>query len=465
MASADKSSFESLPAEIINQIFTLLPPLSLVNVSQTSVLLHSHAQDDLLWANHVRENVPTGSQMQSPAPCKTWKELYISHHPYWFLPRGKIWFSDRSYAGSTMTGQVILSCYDRRRGGIEAYRLVAEHGDEHLEQWEWNPHIVIHTFNPNVTLWFDNPVIKLDLGWHKAINHYQREKLTRSQQEILMKTGGGENICSSISLCQTIAPSLQNSRMALWPPAILPTTQRVRNESQSKFRGLGHKPRSIAEASDSTFRIRKWLDFQGPGSGRMGEDVMTFSTIPEEYYKPTKQKPWQGIWVGDYPGHGCEFLVILQREVHPNQPAIAASKWSSQSSFFSPASSEQAGDTSEISALNEPPSAPEALGDEINSILQGEACEAIEPPEDGSCWGRLEAIKLTGDPNVPRGEYTWIAEDIGPKGLIRIADERIFRGARVVRSLGHIAERGFLDGRWPLSWARTGGELMDCRSI
>lgn len=63
--------------------------------------------------------------------------------------------------------------------------------------------------------------------------------------------------------------------------------------------------------------------------------------------------------------------------------------------------------------------------------------------------GSLEAIKLTGDPNVPRGEISFVSHDIGPGGFVRVANEVLFPGARVVRSQGHVAGLGFRDGE---SW-------------
>lgn len=333
-----------------------------------------------------------------------------------------------------MTGQVIIARYDPRRGCIEAYRLVTKRGDRHFVPWELDSEVIIYTFNPKVSLWLDDPVIKLDLGWHRGGNGPQRE--------VLMRTGGAFNIRSAIALGQAIPVALQNPSMSLWPPAVIPATQRVHNESQSSFRGPGHRPRPLADASDSTFQVRKWLEFHGPGMARLGEDVMTFSTIPEESYTPTKQKPWQGIWVGDYSGHGCEFLVVIQKEVGCGQGPITASRWSSQSSLTTLASAESVNGTSDVAASEVP------LPTIETTVHDGDATLEEEPPEDGSCWGKLEAIKLTGDPNVPRGEYTWIAEDIGAKGLLRIAHEQMFKGARVVRSLGHSAAREFRNGKW-----------------
>lgn len=60
--------------------------------------------------------------------------------------------------------------------------------------------------------------------------------------------------------------------------------------------------------------------------------------------------------------------------------------------------------------------------------------------------GRLEAIKLTGDPNVPRGEYTFVVEDLGSKGFIGVGRHPPFQGARIVKSQGHVAGAGFASG-------------------
>lgn len=400
------SNILGLPNEIIHQILRHLDLLSLVRLRATCQTLLTHAENDLLWSYLVNENLPV--PQASPAPFKSWKELCSSYHPYWFLPRHKIWFADKATAGVGLPGQLIIARYDPRFGTIEAYRLVGEfkHGQHTAHPWEWNPEVLIHNFDPRVSLFLDNPVIRLD-----------RESFSqgpRLQQEISMERRGEQRVYgirSGLFLTISIPPESQGPSMSLWPPQIIPATNRVRNDSPSMFRGDGHKPQRFDQICETAFRMRKWA-VAGRATVRMGEDVLTFSTLPPECYTPTKDKPYQGIWVGDYAGHGCEFLLVLQTATTGGHSVL----------------------------------------DENGQLIQTEAVSddmTIEDEDPPGCSGRLEAIKLTGDPNVPRGEYTWISDDIGRRGLIRIADESIFKGSRVVKSWGHIAANGFRDGKVP----------------
>jgi hypothetical protein len=83
----------------------------------------------------------------------------------------------------------------------------------------------------------------------------------------------------------------------------------------------------------------------------------------------------------------------------------------------------------------------------LQEAYPGHSKDVAEQEDDTVYSGRLEAVKLTGDPNIPRGEYTFIAPDIGRNGLLRIASEEMFHGARIVKSVGHIAGRGFRNGK------------------
>ena len=463
------SKFEALPAEIINHILAFLPPTSLANVSRTSSLLRSCAYNDLLWMPFVRDNVPGLGGLASPSPAKSWKDLYIAHHPYWFLVKNKIWFADVQN-----NGLLILARYNPQSCCIEAFRLLAEHGPHTFETWAHNHDVIIHTFDPKISLWVDDPVIRLE---YDQGNHHHNNRLLK---ETAMQTGRTHGICSMISLCRPIANGLQETAMALWPPAIIPAKERVRNESPTKFRTSEQRPRTLDQMSDRTFRIRKWLDFssvtQPFNAVRIGEEVMTFSTLLEESYMPTRDKPWQGIWVGDYSGHGAEFLLVLQRDVASPMTLSRTSSTGSIPSGMIVAADADAGvqDPDRVQHL------AEATEHQRTVVPLGHAGETAgpstrQPKEDfaglyskqnhgtednrdaspdaqassmAAPSGRLEAIKLTGDVNVPRGEYTWIAEDIGPNGLIRVANEQMFMGARTVKSWGHIAARGYRHSRF-----------------
>lgn len=213
-------------------------------------------------------------------------------------------------------------------------------------------------------------------------------------------------VLNAFSLCsKEIPPHVELRADRLWPPLTIPSTSssfgnRVYRDVDTHWSNWENPPRRVSQISESCFRVRRWaqsrlgLPVLTAGSS---ETLTTFSTLDPVLYTPTKEKPYQGIWVGDYSAHGCEFLLFFQRD----HESVAASQV-----------------TSDPTATNR---------------------DIIEQ-------GSLEAVKLTGDHNIPRGEFSFIASDIGPDGFIRMADEEPFKGARIVRSRGHIAGLGFRDG-------------------
>lgn len=453
----------SLPSELIHHILTFLPPMDLAFVCQTCRLLCEHGVDDRLWLRHLQENLPNRSLKSTLSPGSTsFRSQYLRYHPYWFIPRYKIWYSDTIH-----TGRLLIARYSHSRQCIEAYALAAERVASTFEFWDWNSEVIIHSFDPKVQLDLDRTILKIDAD---AVANLPLRK--RYSEEVIMDGGvppmGGIN--SRLSLTRPLPERAIGTTTQVWPPQKLPAESRVRNASLDGFRGSGHVPTKASELSEHTFRLRRWMDFPSRLATtrgmtmRMGEDVSTFATLPLETYTPTPEKPWRGIWVGDYSGHGCEFLVVLQ----PDQPielpqgAKAALRRRRQQSEVSEAATpaEEDGDA--------PPTVPNVgfdyehlfsenqevdLTQEMPWTVDAEYAESssrVAPKdEDGSSdsahSGQILGVKLTGDPNIPRGEYTFIAPDISDTGLLRIATEEKFEGARVVKSAGHIAARDFRD--------------------
>ncbi|WPG98079.1 Hypothetical protein R9X50_00086500 [Acrodontium crateriforme] len=503
MESADVPSLLGLPAEVIYHVLVYCSPFELTNVALVNHRLKAQAYDDRLWQAHINDNLP--KPLSTPKPFSSFRSLFIAHHPHWFLPRNQFWFSD-----SKPHGKLLFSRYNADAGSIEAHTITARKGQRTWEFWEKDSEVMIHNFTPTVSLDLTRPVLMLDVNNVKTDDAPQqnpsdqnRSPSTRYSKEILMEKFADDGLYESFMLCRSLPEEAIGENTQVWPPQRFFADSRTRNESQDGFKSVGHRPNKFDEVSESTFRLRKWVEYSGRRTNpsnmsftssanglaaafginsssspsrsepstmtiRVPEDITTYASLPPALYTPTPEKPWQGIWCGDYSGHGCEFLLVTQPDKDQERPLPSGLSWlqpwfageGRRDSLGSNISTSTQGETDYSGA----PKASESSSDESANADDEDDEEPIDEgfqvpsdPFEGSSQrvpdnfadnpheptGRLEAIKLTGDPNIPRGEYTFIAPDIGRGGLMRVADEPIFRGARVVRSAGHMAGRGF----------------------
>ncbi|KAJ5327460.1 uncharacterized protein N7506_010562 [Penicillium brevicompactum] len=371
---------EKLPYELIHVIISFLPAPDLACVGATCRALADHALNDLLWADLVNARLPT--RIKDPGIFKSFRRLYLAYYPCWFIPEHKIWFADNE-----PTGTLILARYDNRRGVIEGYQIVAERGHPVFHLWKAELSVLVQAFDPIVRLSLDDPVLFLkdpDPSNKTAIIQHSSQRKDRRMPLAL----DAHHVHSSLSFCAAISdglhPDIESTQY--WPPPMIPSSTRT---MRTKENGQRRAVESMSELSEKFFCINKWTSLPVAFSPNNGQCQRIYSTLDPALYTPTKNKPYQGIWVGDYSTHGCEFLLVLQGEEYG---------------------------TSEV-----------------------------DPEEEIGQRGSLRGIKLTGDMNVPRGEYSWVAKDIGTAGLVGIAGDEPFTGARMVRCEGHVAGIGYQD--------------------
>ncbi|KAG5929779.1 hypothetical protein E4U42_004592 [Claviceps africana] len=457
MLDADRCPLLDLPLELIDSILTHLSAIDLSSISATCRKLHTQAVADLHWLRCVQENVP-GLTLSTPGPCESFRELYMAHDPAWFLPKYKIWFCDRD-----LMGKLVIVRFDPRRGCIEGYQLLAVSHKHTFEEWSADSDVIIYGFEPQVKLHLEKPVLQLNVrDGHEFRRRVARAGANRFAAEVpMMREDRTDLMFSNFLFTRPMDVEAADAKLVLeypydhvWPPPAVPATQHVsgaRSVQAAENILPRHAPESRSEISDHTFRIRQWMEMPGTpspsslmggqagslpesfnglvhalntlnsvlngssmtlvdaGGIHIGEEVITYSTLDPVLYTPTESKPWRGIWVGDYSTHGCEFLLI-------NQPDDAATT------------------DAELGLARGP--------DESEEAWERRRREAR------MYRGRLEAIKLTGDPNVPRGEYSFVADDLGPGGFVATASEPPFAGARVVKSKGHMAGTGFVRDKY-----------------
>ncbi|KAJ5709356.1 hypothetical protein N7493_010690 [Penicillium malachiteum] len=384
--SESSSILDKLPAEILQQVLSYLSARDLARMSATCRLFTEHCKDDRLWAALVNSHLPT--PIHDPGLFSSFRHLYLTHLSYWFIPQHKIWFADNEH-----TGNLILARYDNRRGVIEGYRVVADRGTPSLKIWQSNPDVMIQSFDPQVRLWLDDPVLLLK-------DHDEDPTNTDTPRDWMLERrmpmpAEAQHVYSSLVLCpkeprEPAEHEVNTWQEQLWPPPLIPSDHRTQRDLSTNQLIA---PSCSSQASEFAFRIRRWANFRLVLSLGHNEALTTYSTLDPQFYLPTKEKPYQGIWVGDYSAHGCEFLLFIQRDPVGVQD-------------------------------------PDETENNADSVVHK---------------GSFEAIKLTGDPNVPRGEVSFRAEDIGPNGLVRVDSNEPFENARIVHCRGHVAGIGFQD--------------------
>ncbi|KAF3909192.1 hypothetical protein ABW20_dc0101483 [Dactylellina cionopaga] len=435
----------SLPSEIIHQILLNLPEISLYAISLTCKRLQTHSFTDSLW-----ETIVNSPDLTSPHPYLSYRALHHALSPHLYLNR-KIFIGDRKFFGS-----ILISKYMPMSGTLEAFSLtVTPPTQGEFAFWSYNPEVVIYPFDPKINI-REEPELKISPNSKAS----EDGEIPVSRRGILATYFRAEAI-----LQRDVYP-----QMAVWPSRIIPCESRVRNESANGFRGSSvskqrgpfmrlpsnvsingthvsvggfHtndvvgaamdrsafipppvKVKEVKDADDKwrvdgtinksgalsekAFRLRRWAvlgDASGDIEGRfrMGEKVETFSELDEELWTPTREYPYRGIWIGMY-----NLPVSTKPEKSPfsNMPISG----------------------------NYTPHSPEFL--------------LFHQPTTTSSQKRLEVIKLTGDPNVPRGEYTWIIDDLSQPTRTADEEEVEWPGAKIYKARGHIADDEFRDDRY-----------------
>ena len=472
VCNAPSPRLMTLPAEIIDAIVDYLDPVDIAKFAQSSKECNRFTTREALWELHVQAN--TDSRLGSSSPYRSFRDLYKAHHPFWWLPKYKIWFSD-----NYPHGKLLLARYDHRSGAIEAYALAGRHhGQRQARMLPWNNNVVYQTFDPLVQLDLNQPVIRLmpesiplkgSLPTDSVLGEPYRG--TRFQSDAHMQIPSSvrsyaNHLNRTLVRARDLPSRLSDTRTSLWPPMTVrsPGNLRTRASSSSSYASSGHRPARYSDASTTAFRLRQRVTFHpftplqsifSSASmnldGLPGEQIDTFATIDPSAYTPTAEKPWQGIYVGDYSAHGCEFLLVTQPDTDTAKPLPAkarkalqrwphATQW--QALLTDAPGEEDDSDDDEgrrvditlpaaLQARHHrrvdwgedlPEVFPTSIQDGIRSANNDAAqsshmCNGASIRDESPFKGRLEAIKLTGDPNIPRGELTFIADDLGHRGL------------------------------------------------
>ncbi|KAK6349253.1 hypothetical protein TWF730_010004 [Orbilia blumenaviensis] len=410
----------SLPSEILHQILLYLPAISLYAISLTCHSLQTHSFTDELW-----ENIVDSPDLTSPHPYLTYRSLHHALAPHLYLKR-KIFIGDRQYFGS-----ILVSKYMPLSGTLEAFSLTGTPSRDVSEfaVWTYDPDVMIGPFSPKVNI-REEPELKIS----------PNSKASEDGEIPVSRRG----ILATYFRAEAILQRDVYSQMAVWPPRTIPADTRVRNESSNGFKGgANSKQRGPFIRLPSNISINGTFVSVGGFNDAMGAavDRSAFIMPPSKDIKSEDEK-----WKLDE---------MKQKSGYLSEKAFRLRRWA--------VLGDSTGDLENRFRMGERVETFAELDEELwTPTLEypyrgiwvgdygphGTEFLLFHQPTTSSSQKRLEVIKLTGDPNIPRGEYTWIIDDLSQP--LRTADEEEteWPGAKVYSARGHVAGHEFKDDKF-----------------
>jgi hypothetical protein len=357
-----------LPDTILTCIISYLDdPQSLARAASVSRRFREIAYSDALWKTFVNSCLPTPIESCKPAP--SFRRLFIAFHPYWFIPKFRFWLSDEY-----PRGQLLIARFNPSPLCIEAWAVVADRVHARYQPWSFDPEVMIHESDMRVRVDQQHSVFRFgvrDEDWNADDDGLG----SRHVRAAMMYEGSAAAAQSrmELTLGHTSTKTPIGGDLGMWPISDMSASTSISRVSAGTSIPDSFRPSSTPADCHPTFGLHH----------HSIDKTVTYGTISPNATTPSVEKPWQGIWCGDYFHHGVEFLLVLQ---------------------------------------------PDSIDtDQRKSLL---------------------AVKLTGDPNIPRWQYSFVVPDLLEPGLVRIAEEEELRGARLVRSAIHVAANGFKSSKW-----------------
>jgi hypothetical protein len=129
--------------------------------------------------------------------------------------------------------------------------------------------------------------------------------------------------------------------LGMWPTPDMSASTLPQIFSAGTSMPASYQPSSSPTTCHPTFRLNNKLNYH-PGHGstdtrpfsigserHVVDKTVTYGTMSPNIYASSVEKPWQGIWCGDYLANGVKFLLMVQPDsidestptesVHPSQ--------------------------------------------------------------------------------------------------------------------------------------------------